>query len=84
MILGHSCLKQHNPQINWKKGKLTLTCCQCQSTKKKTLPEHIQELPEDDDMEVDDFVTRDVRSEKIEKGDHIFMVDIEAFEDECR
>lgn len=25
MILRHSWLKQHNPHINWRKGKLTLT-----------------------------------------------------------
>lgn len=25
LILGHSWLKQHNPHINWKKGKMTLT-----------------------------------------------------------
>lgn len=52
--------------------------------KKRILPERIQEVPEDDEMEVDDVVMEDVKAEKIGKGDHIFMVDIEAFEDECR
>lgn len=83
MILGHSWLKQHNPRINWKKGKLTLMRCQCQSTKRKALPACIEEAPDKDEMEVDN-VREDVKVEKIGKGDRIFMVDIEAFEDEHR
>ena len=56
MILGHSWLKQHNPCINWRKGKLTLTQCQCQMAKRKILPARIEEAPDEDEMEVDDDV----------------------------
>lgn len=83
MILGHSWLKQHNPHINWRKGKLTLTWCQCQIAKRKTLPECIEEVPDEDEMAIDDDI-KGVKMETIDKGDCIFMVDIEAFEDECR
>lgn len=41
VILGHSWLKQHNPRINWRKGRLTLTRCPsaCRSyLMKKSLP----------------------------------------------
>src|ERR1700730_12742313 len=27
VILGHDWLKWHNPEINWKKAELSLTCC---------------------------------------------------------
>lgn len=83
MILGHSWLKQHNPCINWRKGKLTLTWCQCQTAKRKILPACIEEAPDEDEMEVDDDV-KGVKMETVDKGDCIFMVDIEAFEDERR
>lgn len=83
MILGHSWLKQHNPRINWRKGKLTLTQCQCQTAKRKTLPERVEEAPDKDKMEVDDDM-KEVKTETIDKGDRIFMVDIEAFKDEQR
>lgn len=83
LILGHSWLKQHNPRINWRKGKLTLTRCQCQTAKRKTLPERIEEALDEDKMEIDDDM-KEVKTETIDKGDHIFMVDIEAFEGEHR
>lgn len=83
MILRHSWLKQHNPCINWRKGKLTLTQCQCQTAKRKTLPERIEEVPDEDEMEIDDDI-KGVKTETIDKGGHIFIVDIEAFEDEHR
>lgn len=81
MILGHSWLKQHNPRINWRKGKLTLTQCQCQTAKGKTLPIHVEEASDEDEMEIDDGI-KEMKTEKIDKGDRIFMVDIEYFEDE--
>lgn len=83
MILGHSWLKQHNPCINWRKGKLTLMRCQCQTTKGKTLPARVEEALDDDEMEIDDGI-KGMKTEKIDKGDCIFMVDIEAFEEERR
>lgn len=81
MILGHSWLKQHNPRINWKKGKLTLMRCQCQTTKGKTLPARVEEALDDDKMEIDKDI-KGMKMEKIDKGDCIFVVDIEAFEEE--
>lgn len=51
--------------------------------KRKILPARIEEAPDENEMEVDDDV-KGVKMEMIDKGDHIFMVDIEAFKDECR
>lgn len=81
LILGHSWLKQHNPRINWKKGKMTLTRCSCQTFRRRILPERIEEAPEEDGMEVEEEV-KERKTEAIGKGDRIFMVDIEAFEEE--
>ena len=77
-ILGHSWLKHHNPNIDWKMGTVELTRCP-PSCRKTWMP-----LPTiEEDREEYRQPDRD-KWGKIEKGDHIFMVDVEAYEEAKR
>ena len=41
LILGHICLRRHNPEVNWSSGKITLNKCpqECQSLLETQLAE---------------------------------------------
>ena len=67
MLIGHSWLHKHNPEVDWKTGQITLSCCppSCQEpsllTTPRVLPTRVAEVGDEEEC-------------ILEPGDGIFAV----------